>query len=104
MISFKIVYFALKFGFFLALVRSFVTYEALHKHFLALSVLYTVVVAGLSYAFLLSWQPVVDWAAWGKWLGLTLLISSVYFWLLARYEDGVIFWILLLAGVGVCLF
>jgi hypothetical protein len=64
--------------------------------------------AFLSYVFLLSWQefPWPNWqvrfagrlgvSPWQAFLGETLLLSTLYFWLMAKFDEGVIFWTLLL--------
>lgn len=100
-----IAYFAMKFTFFFSLVRSFVKYEPLQDHFVFLAMLYTAAVAFMSYVFLQSPRTdVIDWFAWKQWLAITFLISTVYFWLLSRYDEGLFFWILIVAGIGVWLF
>jgi hypothetical protein len=97
-------YFFLKFLFFFSLVRSLIRFDPLRNHVLFLGVLYTAGVAFLSAAFLLSREPVVDWHGWEVWLGKTLVLATVYFWLLVRFEEGILFWVLLPAGVAVVLF
>ena len=38
------------------------------------------------------------------WLGETLVLSTFYFKLLARFDEGMIFWVLLLLGLGLVYF
>lgn len=100
-----VAYFAIKFVFFFSIVRSFVKYEPLHNHVIFLGCLYTAGVAFLSFVFLQSPRTdQINWMDWKVWLGLTFLISTTYFWLLGKYEDGKIFWVLIVAGIGVWLF
>jgi hypothetical protein len=104
-------YLAIKAVFFFSLVRTLVKFETMKEHWLFLGVLYTAGVAFLSYVFLTSWQefPWAPWqlsvaalvgvSPWQAFLGETLLLSTLYFWLLARFDEGVIFWTLLLLGI-----
>jgi hypothetical protein len=41
---------------------------------------------------------------WVAWLGATFLLTTIYFKLMARFDEGVIFWTLLLLGFFVALF
>ena len=41
---------------------------------------------------------------WVAWLGATFLLATTYFKLLAKFDEGVIFWTLLLLGILVALF
>ena len=117
--TFAVYYFFIKITFFFSLVRAQIKSDLLRDHFLFLGVLYTAAVAFLSYAFLVSWQgqdivPGRVWelqlsqtlglTQWQVWLGETLLLSSLYFKLMARFDEGVIFWTLLLLGILVALF
>jgi len=100
-------YFGLKAVFFYGLVHSFVKFDPLQKHWIFLSVLYTAGVAFLSYVFLIGpgiAQYWGSWRLWEIWLGETVVIAAVYFKLLARFDEGILFWLLLMAGVGVVLF
>jgi hypothetical protein len=112
-------YFFIKIVFFFSLVRAQIKSDLLRDHFLFLAVLYTAAVAFLSYAFLVSWQgqdivPGRAWefqlskatgqSQWVVWLGETLLLSTIYFKLMAKFDEGVIFWTLLLLGILVVLF
>jgi hypothetical protein len=112
-------YYFIKIVFFFALVRAQIKSDLMKDHFLFLGILYTGAVAFLSFAFLVSWQgqdivPGRAWeyqlsqalglTQWKVWLGETLLLSTLYFKLMARFDEGVIFWTLLLLGILVALF
>jgi len=116
--TFFVYYFFMKLIFFYGLVRSQVRYDLVRDHYIFLAMLYTAGVAFLSLAFLVSWGgqnvPNRAWelrlserlgaTPWVVWLGETLLISTIYFKLMARFDEGVVFWTLLLLGVFVVLF
>ena len=104
MVSFVLYYYVLKTMFLYSLVRSFVRYEPLQKHFLFLSILFTAAVAFLSYALLYSSWEVMPWRAWEIWLGKLFLLTLLYFWLLSKFDEGPFFWLLLLAGLGLVWF
>jgi len=100
-------YFGLKAVFFYGLVHSFVKFDPLQKHWIFLSLLYTAGIAFLSYVFLIApgtAQYWGSWQAWWIWLGETAVIAAIYFKLLARFDEGILFWLLLIGGVGVVLF
>jgi hypothetical protein len=97
-------YYAIKLAFFFGLVRTFVVFEPLQKHWLFLAILYTAGVAFLSGAFLLNWDSAVGVRNWEIWLGKTLGLSVLYFWLLSKYDEGAFFWLLLVAGVALVAF
>jgi hypothetical protein len=118
---FTIYYFGLKIALFLSLIRSYVKFEPLQKHALFLAIFYTLGLAFLSYAFLVAPQqpPVVwrawehhlvkrllppknwalaimGWRAWQIWLVESFVLFRVYLKLLSRFEDGALFWFLLM--------
>jgi hypothetical protein len=112
-------YYFIKIVFFFSLVRAQVKSDLMREHYLFLSILYTGAVAFLSYAFLVSWQgqdivpgrvleaqlsQLVGASQWKVWLGETLILTVVYFKLMAKFDEGVIFWTLLLLGILVALF
>ncbi len=113
---FDLYYFFIKFVFFFGILRSLIKFEPLQKHYLFLGILYTAGVAFISYVFLVSWQnipfraldrqiaAVVGVSPWVAWLGETLVLSTVYFRMICRFDEGVIFWTLLLLGILVVLF
>jgi len=109
-------YYVFKVMLFFSLVRIQVRFEAMKEHWLFLALLYTAGVALLSYVFLFSWQQ-FPWAEWQlrvaraagttpeiAFVGETLFLSTAYFRLLARFDEGVIFWTLLLLGLLVVRF
>jgi len=116
MMPFTVYYFFIKIIFFFSLVRAQIKSDLLREHFLFLGIVYTAAVTFLSYVFLVSWQdiPYPPWqvrvaatvgvSPWVAWLGETLLLSTIYFKLLARFDEGVVFWTLLLLGIPVALF
>jgi hypothetical protein len=111
-------YFFIKIAFFFALVRAQVKYDLVKDHYLFLGILYTTAVAFLSFCFLVSWEgenflngPFVRPVAqalgitpWRAWLVETLVLSTIYFKLMARFDEGVMFWTLLLLGIFVAIF
>lgn len=99
-----IYYFAIKVMFLFGLVRSLVAFDVLQRHVLFLGLLYTGGVAFLSWVFLLSYQPVVDWSDWKWWLGRTLLLVLVYFALLVKFDESKLFWIILPLGIFVAFY
>jgi hypothetical protein len=110
-LSMAVYYMFMKAVFFFSLVRTLVKFETMKDHWLFLGVLYTGGVAFLSYVFLFSWQafPWPDWqvrvaqnlgvAPWQAWLAEVLLAYTMYFRLMAKFDEGVIFWTLLLLGM-----
>jgi hypothetical protein len=116
MITFTIYYYFIKTVFFFSLVRTQIRSDLLKDHYLFLGILYTAAVTFLSYVFIVSWQN-FPWAAWQRqiatnvgispwvaWLGETFLLSTIYFKLMARFDEGVLFWTLLLLGILVVWF
>ena len=109
-------YLVMKAVFFFSLVRIQVKFDTMKDHWLFLGILYTAGVAFLSYVFLFSWQK-FDWADWqlriARGVGITpeqsfvaqtFLLSTLYFWLMSRFDEGVVFWTLLLLGILVVWF
>jgi hypothetical protein len=101
----------MKLVFFYSLVRAQIKFEPMKDHWLFLGLLYTCGIAFLSYVFIVSWQS-ISWAPWQNrvaaavgvspwltWVGETLVLSSLYFRLLAKFDEGVVFWTLLLLGL-----
>jgi hypothetical protein len=102
---------------FFSIVKALVKFETLQDHFLFLGVLYTSIVAFISYVFVVSTNPEVfraDWlrqanqytgvSPWLIWLAATLMLSTLYFKLLSKFDEGIIFWILLIVGIPVACF
>ncbi|MGP0069457.1 MAG: hypothetical protein ACLQGP_38405 [Isosphaeraceae bacterium] len=111
-------YFFIKIVFFYSLVRAQIKSDLIKDNWLFLGIFYTGAVAFLSFALIKSWQD-LDWARWAWqirlarnlgitnyqcWLGQTLALSTVYFRLMAKFDEGVIFWTLLLLGLPVAMF
>lgn len=110
------VYLLIKFVFFFGLVRASVKHEVLRERWLLLGVVYAVGVAFLSYVFLVSWQE-FPWPLWQRrvaarvgvspwlcWVGETFLLAALYFRLMERFDEGVLFWTLILLGLLVVWF
>ena len=76
----------------------------MQRHTLFLAVLYAACVALLSFIFVVGPQPASSLQRWEYWLGITFLLSTLYFVLLVRFEEGFLFWILLILGIGVVLY
>jgi hypothetical protein len=117
-----IYYFAIKAAFFLGMLRSFLKSEPLQKHPNFLAFLYTAGLTFLSWAFLVSPQEVViwrdwemklavrllppgqtvpallGWRAWQIWLVATWFLTALYYRLLTQFDEGGIFWLILLGG------
>ena len=97
--SVLIYYAVMKAIFLFSLVRIQVQFETMKDHWLFLGVLYTAGIAFLSYVFIMAPQDVPDWRSWQIWLAKFLGLSILYFWLLAKFDEGVIFWTVLLCGI-----
>jgi hypothetical protein len=111
-------YYIIKITFFYALVKAQFRYDLIKDHYLFLGILYTACVAFLSWCFFVSLlgqnfvngpliMPVsraLGVTPWQAWLILTLILSTIYFKLMARFDEGVIFWTLLLLGIFVAIF
>ncbi|MDX2035791.1 MAG: hypothetical protein SFX72_04010 [Isosphaeraceae bacterium] len=113
MIMTVIYYFFLKIVLFFGIVKSLSQFDFLHKYLLLLSGFYTAAVALLSWIFIFGWQQ-KQWPSWQvaiaerigvtpwqSWVGQTFLISSLYFWLMVKFEETSFFWVLLIFGVVV---
>ena len=111
-------YFLIKITFFYSLVRAQFKYDLVKDHYLFLGILYTAGVAFLSLCFLVSLQgqdfpqryleyrvsQALGVTLWVAWLLETLILSTIYFKLMARFDEGVVFWTLLLLGILVAIF
>lgn len=114
----SIYYFLIKITFFYSLVRAQVKYDLVRDHYLFLGMLYTAAVAFLSLCFLVGLEgqnfpdrplerqvsQILGVTLWKAWLAETLVLSTIYFKLMARFDEGVIFWTLLLLGIFVAIF
>ena len=109
-------YYFIKIVFFFSLVRSQIKFDTLKDHWLFLGILYTAGIAFLSFVFVASrpdlrWDPwqiqvarTLGVSPWLAWVGETFLLSTLYFKLMAKFDEGVIFWTLLLLGLFVVWF
>ena len=110
-------YYFLKLMLFFSIVKALVRFEALQDHFLFLGVLYTSIVAFISYVFVVSTRPDAFRAAWLLranqatgvspwliWLAATLVLSTLYFKLLIKFDEGILFWALLVLGIPLAFF
>lgn len=104
MMILNVYYIGIKAAFFYGLVHSFVKFENLQKHWLFIGLLYTLGVVGLSWVWFVAPQQSPDWRAWGVFWLKTGVIAVVYFKLLERFDEGILFWLLLVAGLGVVYF
>ena len=108
------VYFAFKFMLFFSIVRALVKFPVLGNHAIFLGILYSGLIGFLSYVFILTIDPNFFRAAWllkinqvtglSPWLGwlcATWLVSTIYFMLISKFDEGIFFWILLVGGVAV---
>ncbi len=92
-------YYAMKIFLFASLVSSFVKFEPLQKFGLFLSLLYTTLIAFLSYVFLISPAPPASLTLWQVWLATNFVLVWAYFALLAKFDQSILFWVILLAGI-----
>jgi hypothetical protein len=109
-------YLGMKTFFLYSLVRTQVKFEPLRESWLFLAFLYTAGIAFLSYAFLQSWNAIqwqgwqlqfANWLGvtpWQAWIGQTFVLSAFYFKLLSRFDEGILFWVLLVLGLGLVYF
>ncbi len=108
------IYYFFKLMLFFAIVKNLVGSDALQKHLLVLGVVYTSIIAFLSFVFvgpdsfrapwLLYANRLSGVSPWLIWLAATLVLSILYFKLLIRFDEGILFWILLLVGIGLVFF
>src|SRR5579863_10105774 len=96
---FDIYYFGLKGFLLITLVRTFVVHEPMQKHWLFLSILYTALLAALSWVFWLNMHPGIRPQAWHFWLAESFVLIVIYFKLLARFDQGLLFWVIFLVGL-----
>lgn len=91
----ELYYYAMKVFLLGALIRAFVMAEPLKKHVIAISAVYTLLVAFLSYVFLLSQSMQPNFELWKYWLGMNFLLTWVYFTLLGKFDESALFWLIL---------
>lgn len=83
----------------IALSRAIAMYEDFQKHWIFFSLLYTAGVGALSWVFVLSMNPQIPDEAWQHWLVKTFLVAAIYFKLLSRFDQGIMFWLIFPLGV-----
>ena len=96
-----LVYLGLKSFLFFTVVTSLAKFDPLRQQIAFLSLLYTGLVAFLSWVFLIAPGDVVfwhDWRQWQIWLAQTFVLMFVYLKLLSRFDEGALFWALILGG------
>jgi hypothetical protein len=103
-VSVLIYYYVIKTIFLFSLVKIQVQFETMKDHWLFLGVLYSAGIAFLSYVFIMAPQDFPNWRDWQIWLAKFFCLSTLYFYLLARFDEGVIFWTVLLLGLGLIYF
>jgi hypothetical protein len=103
MLTLDIYYLGIKAAFLVGLVHSFVKFEMLQKSWLFLGLLYTAGLALLSWVWLVA-PGRVETRPWLIWLAETAVIAVIYFKLLERFDEGMIFWLLMLGGIAFLLY
>ncbi|GIW86652.1 MAG: hypothetical protein KatS3mg108_0976 [Isosphaeraceae bacterium] len=97
----ELYYYGLKTLLFGSLIRVFIVAEPMRRHVLAMSFLYTLLVAFLSYVFLLSQFEQPNYRLWQIWLGVNFVMTFIYFKLLTRFDESVLFWFILPLAVPI---
>ena len=97
--SILLYYYVMKAIFLFSLVRIQVKFETMKDHWLFLGALFTAGIALLSCVFIMMPQDIPDWRAWQIWLAKFFGLSLLYFKLLSKFDEGVIFWTVLLLGI-----
>ena len=92
-------YFFIKLVYFYSLVRILIRFDPMKDHVVFLGVIYAIGVAFLYSVFLLGLNSPLERDLWRERVLKTFLLSTAYFWLLTKFEEGVIFWTLLLLGI-----
>ncbi len=97
-------YIGIKAAFLFSLVHAFVKFEPLQKHWLFLGLLYTAGVVMLSWVWFVAPQEAPDYRAWQIFWLKAGVIAVIYFKLLERFDEGWMFWTLIIAGLGLVYF
>lgn len=90
-----LLYYAIKVMAFASILKSLVTFGNLHKYKFVLALLYTALVGFLSYVFFIMPSQQPPYWLWKHWLIFNFLLTALYFWLIVRFEDSGLFWVLL---------
>jgi hypothetical protein len=103
-----VIYLVFKGAFLAGLIKAFTSNDSLSRKPIMIAGIYTAGVAALSYiyfnpAMLRSMN--VAMADRRVWLFTTFLLASLYFWLLAKFEDaGALWWAILILGLGLLIY
>ncbi|QEH34665.1 hypothetical protein OJF2_32060 [Aquisphaera giovannonii] len=100
---FDVYYVAIKAFFFYGLLTAIVKFENLQKSWLLIALIYAGGAAFLSWVWLVA-AGRVPFPEWQRWALMNAGISLVYFRLITWFDEGVLFWTLLLLGMAVVWF
>jgi hypothetical protein len=95
----NIYYYAMKIFLLASIVRSLVMFEPLRKHWLFLSIAYTGLLFGLCWIFF-NWQQGFTQERLQQWAIGNLILSAIYFKLLGKFDEGILFWLILIGGMA----
>ncbi len=99
-LPFAILYLIIKGAFFATLIRAFVSSDTLQAKPWLMALIWTGGIGALCYLYFVS-AGIVSMAYFQQWLVIHLVLSMLYFWLLARFEDvWVVWWTVLILGLG----
>ena len=102
--SLLLYYFAIKAIFLLGIIRSAVKFDTLLEYPTFLAGLYTGGVAFLSYMYRPIVFPMYNPRDWQIWLLKTFVLAMIYFRLLRRFDDGILFFLVLLLCIPLIVF
>lgn len=95
-----IVYIVIKGAYFATLLKAFVSSESLQEKPWLMAFLWTAGVGVLSYIYFVM-GGIISKEYWIHFLVMSFVLSFLYYWLLAKFEDvGVIYWTVLILGLG----
>ena len=101
-------YLLIKGAFLAGLIKAFTSNDSLMSKPIMFAGIYTLGIAGLSYIYLNpSMLREMGLAMQDRqiWLGSTFVLSALYFWLLAKFENaGALWWAILLLGLGLVIY
>src|SRR5262245_26935724 len=96
--NFDLYYYGLKAILLLGIARAYALSEPLQKSWLFISLMYTAMLAVLSWVFILNMHPGIPPQAWHLWLLKSFLLVVAYFKLLSWFDSGLLFWIIFFGG------
>ncbi len=103
----EMIYLAMKLFLFFSIVGVLLKAEPMRNQLFALSFVYTLACAFLSYVFMVLLGDTAlwgnSWKLWWIWAGSTFVLSWLYFKLLIWFEDNSLFWFMLMLGIPFCL-